>query len=86
MSTTKEVSVTVAPANKQYNISSNLYMGMTGADGKDGKSAYEVAQENGFTGTEKEWLDSLNGTLNGSIDDVTSNMDLLSMYILHRDN
>lgn len=24
-----------------------------------GKSAYEIACENGFKGTEKEWLDSL---------------------------
>ena len=29
--------------------------------GKDGLSAYEVAVENGFEGTEEEWLDSLNG-------------------------
>ena len=30
-----------------------------GEKGEDGKSAYEVAVENGFTGTEAEWLDSL---------------------------
>lgn len=29
--------------------------------GNDGKSAYEVAQKNGFTGTETEWLNSLKG-------------------------
>ena len=29
--------------------------------GPQGKSAYEVAVENGFQGTEKEWLDSLKG-------------------------
>lgn len=29
--------------------------------GKDGKSAYEIAKENGFTGTEEEWLESLRG-------------------------
>lgn len=29
--------------------------------GKDGLSAYEVAQKNGFRGTEAEWLASLNG-------------------------
>lgn len=27
----------------------------------DGKSAYQIAVENGFTGTEAEWLESLNG-------------------------
>ncbi len=31
------------------------------ADFKKGKSAYEVAVEQGFEGTEKEWLDSLKG-------------------------
>lgn len=29
--------------------------------GKDGKSAYEIALENGFVGTETEWLESLKG-------------------------
>ena len=32
-----------------------------GKDGEDGKSAYEVAVQNGFVGTEQEWLDSLVG-------------------------
>ena len=32
-----------------------------GADGKDGLSAYELAKENGFTGTLTEWLESLKG-------------------------
>lgn len=32
-----------------------------GADGKDGASAYEIAAENGYTGTEAEWLTSLKG-------------------------
>ena len=34
-------------------------IGKTGEDGKDGLSAYQVAINNGFKGTEKEWLDSL---------------------------
>lgn len=29
--------------------------------GSDGKSAYEIAVEYGFEGTEQEWLDSLTG-------------------------
>ena len=33
--------------------------GENGKDGKDGLSAYQVAINNGFKGTEKEWLDSL---------------------------
>jgi hypothetical protein len=32
-----------------------------GRDGRDGRSAYEVAVEHGFKGTEKDWLKSLQG-------------------------
>lgn len=32
-----------------------------GVDGKDGLSAYEIAQNNGFTGTPVQWLESLKG-------------------------
>ena len=35
--------------------------GDTGNRGADGKSAYEVALQNGFTGTEADWLTSLKG-------------------------
>lgn len=35
--------------------------GTPGNDGEDGKSAYEIAVDNGFIGTEEEWLDSLVG-------------------------
>lgn len=35
--------------------------GATGLDGKDGLSAYGVALQNGFTGTKREWLTSLQG-------------------------
>ena len=33
----------------------------TRANGKDGRSAYEIAKENGFVGTVAEWLESLKG-------------------------
>lgn len=33
----------------------------TGANGKDSRSAYEIAIENGFVGTVAEWLESLKG-------------------------
>lgn len=36
-------------------------IGPAGESGKDGKSAYEIAVENGFEGTEEEWLASLKG-------------------------
>jgi hypothetical protein len=35
--------------------------GATGETGADGKSAYELAVDNGFEGTEQEWLASLKG-------------------------
>ncbi len=35
--------------------------GRNGTDGKDGLSAYEIAIQNGFIGTESEWLASLRG-------------------------
>lgn len=34
---------------------------LEGAGALQGKSAYEIAVENGFEGTEQEWLDSLTG-------------------------
>jgi hypothetical protein len=34
-------------------------MGMNGVDGLNGLSAYEVAVNNGFSGSEQEWLDSI---------------------------
>ena len=35
--------------------------GAGGIQGKDGKSAYQIAVENGFRGTELEWLASIKG-------------------------
>lgn len=35
--------------------------GQNGTDGENGLSAYELAVQNGYTGTEKEWLSSLRG-------------------------
>ena len=43
-------------------------------DVMNGKSAYDVAVENGFTGTEQEWLDSL-GTKITIDDTVTADSD-----------
>ena len=36
--------------------------GKDGKDGADGKSAYQIAQDHGFEGTEEEWLESLKGS------------------------
>ena len=42
--------------------------GTNGTNGVDGDSAYQIAVNNGFVGTEQEWLTSLEGTdgINGS--------------------
>lgn len=40
----------------------HIELQMIGKQGKDGKSAYQVAVDNGFIGTEQEWLDSLVST------------------------
>lgn len=41
--------------------------GGNGVVGVDGKSAYQIAKDNGYTGTESEWLESLKG-LDGTFD------------------
>ncbi len=38
-----------------------LLGGTSGTNGETGKSAYEIAVDNGFVGTEAEWLESLKG-------------------------
>lgn len=40
--------------------------GEKGDPGSDGKSAYEIAVDNGFIGTEVEWLESLKGSSEGN--------------------
>lgn len=46
-----------SPFGKYANISSQS----ESSTGKDGKSAYDIAVENGFQGTVQEWLESLHG-------------------------
>lgn len=56
-----------APVEIQLSLGNPIYRGPEGKPGKDGvigrdgKSAYEIAVENGFEGTETEWLESLKG-------------------------
>ena len=40
---------------------SNTITLRNGTNGQDGKSAYDIAVDNGFVGTETEWLESLKG-------------------------
>ena len=48
-------------SNQQFPSEFHGLQTIHGKDGEDGKSAYEIALENGFEGTEAEWLDSLRG-------------------------
>jgi hypothetical protein len=51
-----------------------------GADGNNGQSAYELAVDNGYTGTEKEWLASLKGT-DGTITVQTTKIDKTCTFL-----
>ena len=55
----------------------NIAVHVPGLPGKDGKSAYEVAVEQGFVGTVDEWLESLHGQ-NGTSEAVSLNF--LAVY------
>lgn len=50
------VDLTIVDKNGTQNVGIR-----NGTDGTDGKSAYELAVESGYTGTEEEWLASLHG-------------------------
>lgn len=45
----------IPPNNKEILLSSSPVL----LSGEKGKSAYEIALDNGFAGSEQEWLDSL---------------------------
>ena len=47
--------------NQSFTPSFSGVQTIHGKDGEDGKSAYEIAVDNGFDGTEQEWLASLKG-------------------------
>ena len=59
----------------------NIAVQVPGLPGKDGKSAYEVAVEQGFVGTVDEWLESLKGRdgQNGSSSETVS-MNFPTVY------
>ena len=58
--------VTIDPNTKHWLIdgvdTNVLAEGTKGVDGVDGKSAFDIATEKGFTGSKDEWLESLKGT------------------------
>lgn len=55
--------LTLVQADQKYATKEELAAVKTqaGSPGKDGKSAYEIAVEHGFTGSEEDWLKSLHG-------------------------
>ena len=61
----------------------NIAVQVPGLPGKDGKSAYEVAVEQGFVGTVDEWLESLHGQ-NGSSSGPVS-MNFPTVYRMMKD-
>lgn len=64
-----EPEITPKDGTLQFTLANNFeywkngqWNSLQGDDGANGLSAYEIAVENGFVGTELEWLDSLHGT------------------------
>ena len=53
--------ITADRLNKLEQGVQNEQVGTPGAAGTNGKSAYEIARANGFTGTESDWIASLKG-------------------------
>lgn len=72
----------LAPRNQDIHVRLAINQGLAGKDGKDGKSAYELALDDGFVGTLHEWLESLKGA--ASLDEVTVDPSFLENYLLHR--
>ena len=48
---------------------------LAGAGALQGKSAYDIAVENGFIGTEEEWLNSLSPTIDENGHWIINNTD-----------
>lgn len=72
--TLQEILVTLGDKPLNLNVSIPGMKGENGQDGRngaDGLSAYDIAQLNGFTGTQQQWLDSLKA---GSVADEARTM------------
>lgn len=69
------VSVQTKDTTEVFNVMNGVD-GQNGQDGVNGKSAYELAVENGFEGTVEEWLESLKGNdgSNGITEDDVNNL------------
>lgn len=51
-----KIQIIVKPINEEQTIK-------VSSIGKPGESAYQIAVNNGFVGTEQEWIDSINPNL-----------------------
>ena len=70
----QDVLVDIGGASKRLQEAiNNGELGGGGDSGTAGKSAYEIAVQNGFVGTETEWLESLKGA--DGADGVTPHID-----------
>ena len=69
------VDLTIVDKNGTQNVGIR-----NGVDGNDGQSAYELAVDNGYTGTEKEWLASLKGT-DGTTTVQTTKIDKICTFL-----
>lgn len=65
------------PAKYDYNSLANIPPKISG---KDGLSAFEIAQKHGFSGTETEWLNSLKGATGDTGSSGISGKDGLSAF------
>lgn len=62
----------------------NIAVQVPGLPGKDGKSAYEVAVEQGFVGSVDEWLESLHGQNGSSSEPVSMNFPTVYQMMKNR--
>lgn len=70
----------------KVNITEPITISTVGVAGQRGKSAYEVAVDNGFSGTEQEWLESLKGKdgkdgVNGTSETVSMNFPTIKSML-----
>ena len=62
MDKTVNINITMPKVQTELAVTSGkgeYKLNIAGGRGRDGKSAYEVAVEHGYVGTEEEWLESL---------------------------
>ena len=57
----RDLDTRFSEADRDIPVTCSDIQTIRGRDGDDGKSAYEIAVENGFDGSEEEWLASLVG-------------------------